>query len=72
MQLHKYKWTLAFSSSFIADDRLITATAAVRNDKLHCHVVSGIPERPRWREHLDRVEEDDGNYAAARTNVIMK
>lgn len=31
-----------------------------------------IPERPRWREDLDKVEEEDGNYAAARTNVIIK
>jgi len=60
------------STSFIVDDRSIIATAAVRNDKLHRHVVSGIPERPRWREDFDGVEEEDGNYAAARANVITK
>lgn len=59
------------SSSSSADDRSIIVTAAARNDKLHRHVVSGIPEWPRCREDLDRMEEENDNYAA-RTNVIIK
>jgi len=61
---------LALSSSS-TDDRSIRVTTAVRNDKLHRHVVSGIPERPRCREDLDRMKEENDNYAA-RTNVIIK
>jgi len=44
----------------------------MRNEELHCHVVAKYSNSLDDCEDFNKMVEEEGNYAAARTNVIIK